>query len=117
MTREEEIHKAAKEFAFSDKTETSDFYDVMNDFYFGAKWADEHPNLYNDEKYHTVKVSCLDELNRKAALYDTFLEKACEWLKKELIDNRDNFGYNVVSSFDTFTLNEFIEEFKKAMEE
>lgn len=29
MTREEEIHKAAKEFAFSDKTETSDFFDKM----------------------------------------------------------------------------------------
>ena len=52
MTREEEIHKAAKEFAFSDKTETSDFYDVMNDFYFGAKWADK-----------------------------TMLEKVCEYLK------------------------------------
>lgn len=52
MTREEEIHKAAKEFAFSDKTETSDFYDVMNDFYYGAKWADK-----------------------------TMLEKACEYLK------------------------------------
>lgn len=50
-------------------------------------------------------------------MYDAFLEKSCEWLKKELIDNRDNFGYNVVSSFDTFTLSEFIEEFKKAMEE
>ena len=44
----------------------------------GIKWADEHPNLYNDEKYHTVKVSCLDELYRKAEMYDTFLEKACE---------------------------------------
>lgn len=29
MTREEEIHEAAKEFAFSDKTETSDFFDNM----------------------------------------------------------------------------------------
>ena len=43
------------------------------------------------------------------------LEKACEWLKNELIDNRDNFGYPVVSTFDTITLNEFIEEFKKAI--
>jgi hypothetical protein len=49
----------------------------------GAKWADEHPNLYNDEKYHTVKVSCLDELNRKAKLYDEFLEKTCEWMRKQ----------------------------------
>lgn len=111
MTREEQIEREA----LLD-------YDAYVDnnyhaFKRGVAWADEHPNLYNDEKYHTVQVSCLDELYRKSALYDAFLEKACEWLKKELIDNRDNFGYNVVSSFDTFTLNEFIEEFKKAMEE
>ena len=83
----------------------------------GAKWADEHPNLYNDEKYHTVKISCLDELNRKAVLYDSFLEKACKYLSETLIDNHDNCGYDVVSSFDTITLNEYIEDFKKAMEE
>ena len=47
----------------------------------------------------------------------TVLEKACEWLKNELIDTRDNFGYQLVATFDTYTLNEFIEEFKKAMEE
>lgn len=41
MTREEEIHEAAKEFAFSDKTETPDLCDVINDFYYGAKWADK----------------------------------------------------------------------------
>jgi hypothetical protein len=111
MTREEQIEREAllDYDAYADNN--------YHAFKRGVAWADENPNLYNDEKYHTVKVSCLDELNRKAALYDTFLEKACEWLKKELIDNRDNFGYNVVSSFDTFTLNEFIEEFKKAMEE
>lgn len=37
MTREEEIHKAAEEFAFSDKTDTSDFHYAINDFYYGAK--------------------------------------------------------------------------------
>lgn len=52
MTREEEIHEAAKEFAFSDKTETPDLCDVINDFYYGAKWADK-----------------------------TMLDRACEWLK------------------------------------
>ena len=48
----------------------------------GIDWADANPNLYNDEKYHTVKVSCLDELNRKAASYDTFHDKACELLEE-----------------------------------
>lgn len=54
MTREEEIHEAAKEFVFGDRPETSDFFDkVMIDcFYCSAKWADK-----------------------------TMLEKACEYLK------------------------------------
>ena len=111
MTREEQINLYLKERNIPITSLEA------NSIIEGIKWADEHPNLYNDEKYHTVRVSCLDNLYRKAEMYDTFLEKACEWLKKELIDNRDNFGYNVVSSFDTFTLSEFIEEFKKVMEE
>ena len=43
MTREEEIHEAAKEFVFGDKTETSDFFDMVmiDSFYSGAKWADK----------------------------------------------------------------------------
>lgn len=39
--REEEINEAAKEFALSDKTETTDLFDAINDFYYGAKWADK----------------------------------------------------------------------------
>ncbi|MBR5297196.1 MAG: hypothetical protein IKU29_04930 [Parabacteroides sp.] len=39
----------------------------------GAKWADENPILYNDEKYHPVKVKDLDELNRKAKAYDEMI--------------------------------------------
>lgn len=46
----------------------------------------------------------------------TMIEKACEYLSETLMDNRDNFGYDVVSSFDTITLNDYIENFKKAME-
>jgi hypothetical protein len=124
MTREKEIRQASIEYTIKNRPMCigggafSEVIDEMNRNYAfeeGAKWADEHPNLYNDEKYHTVKVSCLDELNRKAALYDTLLEKACEYLSETLMDNRDNFGYNIVSSFDTITLNEYIEDFKKAM--
>lgn len=58
MTREEEIQKAAEKFAFSDKSETPDFHDAMNDFYYGAKWADE-----------------------------TMIEKAYEWLCKNMTDS------------------------------
>ena len=67
MTREEEIREAAKEFAFSDKPETSDFFNnVMNDcFYYGAKWADE-----------------------------TMLDRACEWLSI-YYPNIDRMGIDV----------------------
>lgn len=110
MTREEEIREAAKEFVFGDKPETSDFFDMVkiDCFYYGAKWAYEHPNLYNDEKYHTVKVSCLDELYRKSALYDAFLEKACKYLDNNF-PNIDNVG--------SWYKEGFIKQFKKAIEE
>lgn len=112
MTRGEEIHKAAEEFAFSNKTETSDYHNAMNDFYYGAKWADEHPNLYNDEKYHTVKVSYLDELVRNTVLYEEFLEKACEWIE----NNKSSHQVWCFGSFIT-DWEKFIREFRKAMEE
>ena len=107
MTRGEEIHKAAEEFAFSDKTETPDYHNAMNDFYYGAKWADEHPHLYSDEKYHTVQVSCLDELYRKAELYDAFLEKACGWLKDW--DQKTMYELSMIMG------SKFIREFRKDM--
>lgn len=76
-TREEQIEKAwlCKYFQSNHRYDEKSFKE-------GIEWADEHPNLYNDEKYHTVKVSCLDELNRKAQLYDEFLKKACDYLYK-----------------------------------
>ena len=69
MTREEEIHKAAEKFAFSDKTETPDFYDVINDFYYGAKWADK-----------------------------TMIDKACKWLNINF-PTIDSIGYWYKESF------------------
>ena len=91
MTREEQINLYLKERNIPITSLEA------NSIIEGIKWADEHPNLYNDEKYHTVKVSCLDELYRKSALYDAFVEKACEWLEDCAIVD--------------------IDEFKKAMEE
>lgn len=77
----------------------------------GAKWADANPNLYNDEKYHTVKVSCLDELNRKAKLYDVFLEKTCEWMRKQMcLEYSGGPLERIISDFN-------ISQYKKEMEE
>ena len=88
------------------------------------KYTDElaqqyFPNEHNILARKNIVVQFVVEACVRMAKHieQGLIEKACAWLKKELIDNRDNFGYNVVSSFDTFTLSEFIEEFKKAMEE
>lgn len=89
MTRNEEILKQAVK-------EQSQLYtssDWRAGFISGAKWADKHPNLYNDEKYQTVKVSQLDELNRKAKLYDEVADKLHELLKacSECFESQINF--------------------------
>ena len=51
MSREEEITKAAEKFAFSHKTETPNIYDAINDFYYGAKWADENQPMRKDYEF------------------------------------------------------------------
>ena len=141
MSREEEIHKAAKEFAFSDKTETPDFYDVMNDFYFGAKWADEHP----DSKHTYTKQQLIDmgfafttngdivtpdQLNEDLKKYleyqkQKFIEKSKEWLERTLyihteIEEDKDWGETkpidwVTSDYDS--VEDFINSFCKVMEE
>lgn len=116
MSREKEIIEAGIEYTMKNRPNVlagDKFLEEMREFNRskafeeGAKWADEHPNLYNNEKYHTVKVSDLDRLYKKLELYEkyfdkTIIDKACEWLLKG--------GYFVNS-------NETIEDFRKAMEE
>lgn len=71
----------------------------------GIEWADEHSNLYNDE------------LNRKAVLYDAFLEKACEYLMTHLWQNVDDDNDPIVESVHNITLDNFIKDFKRYLEE
>lgn len=80
----------------------------------GQKYFPNHLNIWarpNVEAHH-VECACIEMYEY---VKNKMLEKACVFLRKELMDNRDNFGYPVVSTFDTITLNEFIEEFKKAI--
>lgn len=103
MTREEQIEREAllDYDAYADNN--------YHAFKRGVAWADENPNLYNDEKYHTVRVSDLDKLYRKAEMYDTFLEKACGWLKDW--DRKTMYELSMIMG------SKFIEDFYKAMEE
>ena len=43
------------------------------------------------------------------------IEQTIEFFNEELIDARDGFGYQLVSTFDSYTLDEFIETFKKSL--
>lgn len=126
MTREEEIHEAAKKFAFSDKTETPDFYNVMNDFYYGALWADNNPRMFKGqtEKMEEREIAFMDWWleNHKgesptfadaiAWADKTMLEKACGYLLTHI--DKDLVIYHEKS---WESLEQFINEFRKAMEE
>jgi hypothetical protein len=111
MTREEEIHKAAEEFAFSHKTETPDLYDAINDFYYGAKWADENPQMRKDYEF-------LFMLKKRE-----LIKKACEWMKAnikfETVSYADLWDQSDIDLLvtDFTTIDEMIENFEKTMGE
>lgn len=65
----------------------------------GIKWSDEHPNLLNNEKYHTVQVSVLDELYGKVKLYEELFEQDRIDIIKYLIEK----GYPVTTGGDVPT--------------
>ena len=123
MSREKEIIEASIEYTMRTKPNVlagDMFSEEMREFNRnkvfeeGAKWADEHPNLYNNEKYHTVKVSDLDRLYKKLEVYEKFFDIACAWL-----EGRDcEFEYQYSEDGFVFFDNEkFINDFRKAMEE
>lgn len=115
MTREEEICKAAEEFAFSHKTETSDFHDSINDFYYGAKWADENQiGMSKMRKDYELLF-----LIKKREL----IKKACEWIKSHIkletasyADLWDPSDIDLLVA-DFTTVDEMEESFLKAMED
>lgn len=103
MTRKEEIRQYLKERNIPITSLEA------NSIIEGIEWADEHPNPNGKELLYVAQKTT--EMTKKEVV-----SKACEWLKKQRIDNRDNCGYPVVSTFDTTTVEEFICDFKKAME-
>lgn len=90
--------------------------------------VEELKQLLHEQNGGVLSTNILEIINSVMTLYEKGVEvgmkiggqikinQACEWLKGQLIDNRDNCGYPVVSTFDTTTVEEFICDFKKAME-
>ena len=93
MTRKEEIKQSAFERFVNNKNGSMNFiesqYEIakVQAFVIGAKWADT-----------------------------TMIYKACEWLKDNLYNSLDRDGRTTIDSPSCTNVNEFIEEFRKAME-
>lgn len=123
MKRQEEIIEAGIEYTMRTKpnvlagdrlSEEMKIFNRNKAFEDGAKWADEHPNLYNNEKYHTVKVSDLDRLYKKLESYEKYFDIACAWLEGR--DTEMEYLYSE-DGYTFFDNEKFINDFRKAMEE
>ena len=88
--------KNANTYTLSVFGESDDFSDVTDGFIDGAKWADENP------KEGLVSI-----------------DKACKWFKQVLFIHTSECDeyHNPIVSTDCETINEFINDFCKAMEE
>ena len=96
----EHAAKFAEEFENSSSTVNLKIA-LFDGFKFGAYWADEHP--YSDIKRLLHVSQKTTESTKKE-----FINKACEWLK----ENTNPVFYNGSG----WTTEEFIDNFKKAME-
>lgn len=116
MTREEQIRQASIEYTIKNRPMCigggafSEVADEMNRNYAfeeGAKWADkEHGKelMYAIQKTHErTKIEVIN--------------KACEYLRAHLWQNVDDDNDPIVESVHNITLNDFIKDFKRAMEE
>lgn len=103
MTRKEQIKKQADIYIGhpQDLGEDIIITNMRNAFIEGAKWADEHPNISEEEQ---VGMGGLGMTWQKK----TLIKKACDWMEEALIDYWS--GINADSS-------NFINDFKRAMEE
>lgn len=121
MTREEEIHEAAKNWAYNTFSNSK-----MQAFKEGAKYADSHPQYFRgqtDEMMEREAAFAKDWLREHKGERPTYadaiawaekrvIEKANEWL----FDNTDS--YMVVAGTGHWINNMgLIKDFKKAMEE
>ena len=126
MTREEQILNKAIDYSEIEENfvEYDDCGDVCNDkdfvekaFIEGAKWADENqPGMTKMRKDYELLF-----LLKKKEL----IKKACEWLNKTLYIHTEEIEdkhWNEIKTFDWVTsdfdsVSDFIEDFRKAMDE
>ena len=119
MTREEQILNKAIDYSEIKENflEYDDFGDVCDDkgfvekaFIEGAKWADENPNLSEEE---LIGMDELGMMWQKKHL----INRSYEYLRTHLWQNVDADNDPIVESVRNITLDDFIKDFKRYLEE
>lgn len=80
----------------------------------GAKWADKHPNLSEEEQVGMGELGMMWQKNN-------LIDKACEWLKKTMYihtEHDTDFDWATTTTIDWVTpdydtVDEFIDGFRK----
>ena len=102
MTREEEIRKQALKYGEPEYLLQTPNILGTQGFIQGAKWADSHPNLSEEEQ---VGLGGLGMMWQKQAL----IKKTCEWL--------DNVNTDYYMDSGVFQINDLILDLRKYLEE
>jgi hypothetical protein len=103
MTREEEIRQAAATYILEMYGEENEDSDISEGFREGAKWADK--TNANGKELLYVAQNTADRTKKE------IISKACEWLE----DNLFNYPW-YDNEAPNFTINDVMNDFKKAME-
>ena len=140
MTREEQIKEASIDFQIATNPRCvagaafADFareINVNQSFIEGAKWADNNPSQQAlSKELHRLgygitlngDIISKSEVNKEMERYveykkNKLIEKACEWLEQNICEYEDIY-YDVGGFVSPeFHIEEFMKDFKKAMEE
>lgn len=129
MTREEQIRKNANAYTLNVFGELDDFLDVTDGFMAGAKWADENPknDVYRDTNGDIISLEELEKRYNQGIEHrkQKLINKVCEWLENTLYIHTEYIEdkhWGVVDTMDWVTsdyasVEDFIENFRKVMEE
>lgn len=78
-------------------------------------------------KNHNESINCIEKVthsgngcaimnNNTSEELEAFIERASNWLRTVLMDNRDEFGYRIVSTINFANMDEFINRFKDGIQ-
>ena len=132
MARKEEIRQASIEYTFKNRPTfiCGDMEDELYQnpaFEEGAKWADKNPNpqaivgyLYKEKGYPISlngEIPTFEETMKDVQVYNDYKKK--QWIEKAVKWVKENFECYVGADVSPYYIyvDEFVEDFSKAMEE